>query len=215
MCSFWSNWKSQFRSHVADIDSIFITLDSHRYGHIANQSFWQDCNGKEPDVFSVITHGDITSGKWRPKDLNQLVRVWFVHPYGLPYWHINWLGIRSIVCRTQADWSKRVGSNLPYGPCTAWKELQGTKLFPTWQKQLLTGNRKQENATLLSKRYGSSLNIKSRSSDGMPVCLDRAKAVWQKCTARYKLKFPSIQIHPHASMKIFCLCWEANKRSLS
>lgn len=63
------------RSHAADIDSIIITLDSHRYGHIANQSFWQDCDGKEPDVFSVITYGDITSGKWRPKDLSQLVSV--------------------------------------------------------------------------------------------------------------------------------------------
>jgi nicotinamidase/pyrazinamidase len=55
-------------SNIDTIDEIIITLDSHHRMHIAHAIFWEDPNGNEPPLYTVITIQDIEAGKWTPKD---------------------------------------------------------------------------------------------------------------------------------------------------
>jgi nicotinamidase-related amidase len=53
-----------------NIDNIIVTIDAHVDGHIAQSSVWEDENGMEPDAFTVISHADVLSGHWKPKNPN-------------------------------------------------------------------------------------------------------------------------------------------------
>eukprot|EP00605_Chrysophyceae_sp_TOSAG23-4_P000816 GSChrysophyteH1.ASY1.ANO1.906.1 assembled CDS len=55
-------------SNINVIDEIIITLDTHHRMHIAHAIFWQDAQGNDPPLYTVITLQDIESGKWMPKD---------------------------------------------------------------------------------------------------------------------------------------------------
>lgn len=51
------------------IDDIRVTLDSHRWLHIAHPVWWIGEDGKEPDPFTIITEQDvITDRKWKAKN---------------------------------------------------------------------------------------------------------------------------------------------------
>ncbi len=47
------------------LESIFVTMDSHRTMHIAHPQFWQDNDGHHPAPFTTITHADVVSGRWK------------------------------------------------------------------------------------------------------------------------------------------------------
>lgn len=47
------------------IDDILLSLDSHQQVHIAHPIFWLDQNGQNPNPFTIITHDDVMSGKYR------------------------------------------------------------------------------------------------------------------------------------------------------
>jgi len=45
-------------------DAIVVTLDTHEKMHIANPMWWVDENGKNPEVFTLISVEDVISKKW-------------------------------------------------------------------------------------------------------------------------------------------------------
>jgi nicotinamidase/pyrazinamidase len=49
------------------IDSIFVTLDTHRVLDIAHPLFWQDRNGNTVAPFTLITAAAVKDGKWTPR----------------------------------------------------------------------------------------------------------------------------------------------------
>jgi nicotinamidase/pyrazinamidase len=61
------------REHLDDIAEIIVTLDTHRKDHIAHAVFWTNGNGEEPKPFQRITHSDVKTGIWQPKDPSLLV----------------------------------------------------------------------------------------------------------------------------------------------
>lgn len=69
------------RSHLDEIDSIHITMDMHPFYHIAHPIFWKTADGKEPEVNTLITHADFSSGKFRPADsaLNKRVEDYLIN----------------------------------------------------------------------------------------------------------------------------------------
>ena len=48
------------------IDKIHVTLDSHQYNDCAHHVAWRNEHNEIPEPFSIITHQDILSGKYRP-----------------------------------------------------------------------------------------------------------------------------------------------------
>lgn len=47
---------------------IFITIDTHAMNDIAHAQWWVNEKGESPTPFTLITTGDVLSGKWRAKD---------------------------------------------------------------------------------------------------------------------------------------------------
>ena len=56
------------------IDRVVLTMDSHYIYHIAHPLFWIDSDGKTPDVFTIITHDDVVTGKFTSRRPEH--RVW-------------------------------------------------------------------------------------------------------------------------------------------
>ena len=54
------------QDHAADIAAVHITLDSHQRMHIAHGLFWKDNGGDPPPPYTIISHDDVKSGKWKP-----------------------------------------------------------------------------------------------------------------------------------------------------
>lgn len=54
-------------THGAEIDAIFVTLDTHHVLDIAHPLFWEDPNGNTVAPFTLITSAAVKSGKWRPR----------------------------------------------------------------------------------------------------------------------------------------------------
>jgi len=50
------------------LDRIHVTLDSHRVIDVAHPAFWQDSDGRPPAPFTMITHDDVASGRWSPRN---------------------------------------------------------------------------------------------------------------------------------------------------
>ena len=58
-----------FIRRVGDrLGHIHVTLDSHNPVDIAHPAWWLDGRGARPAPFTVITSGDIQSGRWRSAD---------------------------------------------------------------------------------------------------------------------------------------------------
>ncbi|QRR02817.1 nicotinamidase [Dyadobacter sandarakinus] len=49
------------------IDSIFVTLDTHRVLDIAHPLFWEDANGNTVAPFTLITADAVKAGRWVPR----------------------------------------------------------------------------------------------------------------------------------------------------
>ncbi|MET0517608.1 MAG: cysteine hydrolase, partial [Burkholderiaceae bacterium] len=63
------------RSRAADIESITITLDSHRRLDIAHPGFWQAGDGSAVAPFTQITAAQLRAGEFRPRDAAALPRA--------------------------------------------------------------------------------------------------------------------------------------------
>jgi len=50
------------------ISNIFVTLDSHYPGHIAQPVYWKDSEGKPPSPFTTITLQDFKERRWVPSN---------------------------------------------------------------------------------------------------------------------------------------------------
>lgn len=55
------------------IDSIFVTLDTHRVIDIAHPLFWEDANGNTVAPFTLITPAAVKAGKWTPRYYREYV----------------------------------------------------------------------------------------------------------------------------------------------
>jgi len=55
-------------NHLDEIDSIYVTLDSHHRNHIAHGIFWENEKGESPVPFTLITNDDVIKGIWLPKN---------------------------------------------------------------------------------------------------------------------------------------------------
>lgn len=53
-------------SHIRDIESVIVTLDTHNIEHIAHSNVWMDANGNEPPPFTQIYSHEI-GDKWFAK----------------------------------------------------------------------------------------------------------------------------------------------------
>ena len=51
---------------AADIDAVFVTLDTHMRYHIAHGLFWKDAEGNHPGDFTMISNEDVKAKKWMP-----------------------------------------------------------------------------------------------------------------------------------------------------
>lgn len=57
-------------SNHETISNILVSLDLHKYYHIAHPLFWQNPQGKNPKIFSEITAKDMESGIWMTSNPN-------------------------------------------------------------------------------------------------------------------------------------------------
>jgi len=48
-------------------EDIHVTLDSHRVIDVAHPGFWEDRDGVQPPVFTIISSADIRGGVWSPR----------------------------------------------------------------------------------------------------------------------------------------------------
>lgn len=55
------------REHASSIDRIVATLDSHHKLHIAHPCFWTDRDGNHPNLFTLISAEDVSTGNWIPR----------------------------------------------------------------------------------------------------------------------------------------------------
>lgn len=75
------------------LDDIHVTLDSHRKVDISHPMWWKDASGKRPGPFTIISAGDLESGKWdtylpsfRPRTLAYLKALEVRGRYGHTVW---------------------------------------------------------------------------------------------------------------------------------
>ena len=54
------------RRITTKLDDIHVTLDSHRLIDVAHPIFWKDSAGQSPAPFTIITAGEVESGRWTP-----------------------------------------------------------------------------------------------------------------------------------------------------
>lgn len=54
-----------FRRHLADIDTVVVSLDKHQLVDISHPIWWVDSDGKNPPPFTQITLADMAAGRWR------------------------------------------------------------------------------------------------------------------------------------------------------
>lgn len=54
-------------THLDSIDSIIMSMDSHQPVHIAQQIYWRNEDGRQPQLFSTITRQDVVVGRWIPQ----------------------------------------------------------------------------------------------------------------------------------------------------
>ncbi|MCG6206063.1 hypothetical protein LPW26_15540 [Rhodopseudomonas sp. HC1] len=47
---------------------VHVTLDSHRVIDVAHPAFWRDGDGLQAPPFTMITHADVSSGTWTPRN---------------------------------------------------------------------------------------------------------------------------------------------------
>ncbi len=52
----------------AEINQIYVTLDSHNPVHIAHPLCWEDSDGNHPAPFTSVSYEDVQSGKWVHSD---------------------------------------------------------------------------------------------------------------------------------------------------
>lgn len=51
----------------SEIDYIGLTMDSHQVIDISHPGFWQDKDGKNPGIYTMITAADVLAGTWAPR----------------------------------------------------------------------------------------------------------------------------------------------------
>lgn len=57
---------SFIEKNVQHFSAVHMTMDSHPFFHIAHPVFWKDENGKQPELYTVITHKDFMAKKYMP-----------------------------------------------------------------------------------------------------------------------------------------------------
>lgn len=51
-------------THVAEIDDLVVSLDTHQRLHVAHGLFWKDAQGNHPEPFTLIPSEAVESGSW-------------------------------------------------------------------------------------------------------------------------------------------------------
>ncbi len=109
-------------SHLAQVQSITVTLDSHSSVGVERTTFWQDAQGLPVAPFTLITAADVAAGKFAPRHAEkrdevlrylralevggkrQLI-VWPVHCVTGTWGH----NIHSALAQAIAAWEERAG----------------------------------------------------------------------------------------------------------
>jgi nicotinamidase/pyrazinamidase len=65
---------TMIKANKSKITDIVVSMDSHFPAHIAHAVFWLDgaTRTEHPPIFSAITHLDVVTGKWVPRDPTML-----------------------------------------------------------------------------------------------------------------------------------------------
>lgn len=56
---------AMIQRHLPKISRIHVTLDTHRWIHIAHPIFWKDAQNNPPEPFTIITEEDLLTGRWK------------------------------------------------------------------------------------------------------------------------------------------------------
>lgn len=75
------------------LDDIHVTMDSHRKVDISHPMWWRDSSGKHPTPFTMITAGDVESGRWtttQPGAYQRSLRYLRALDAGKRYPHVIW-----------------------------------------------------------------------------------------------------------------------------
>lgn len=56
---------AMIQRHLTKINRIHVTLDTHRWIHIAHPVFWVDAQNNHPEPFTIITEEDLLAGRWK------------------------------------------------------------------------------------------------------------------------------------------------------
>jgi nicotinamidase/pyrazinamidase len=63
------------RQHIAQLDGITVTLDSHASVAVERTTFWQNKSGEAVSPFTFITSADLQSGAYAPRDRSKTLAV--------------------------------------------------------------------------------------------------------------------------------------------
>jgi nicotinamidase/pyrazinamidase len=63
------------RQHIAQLDGITVTLDSHASVAVERTTFWQTKSGEAVSPFTFITSADLKSGTFAPRDRSKTLAV--------------------------------------------------------------------------------------------------------------------------------------------
>ncbi len=56
------------KNNLTDINSMYITHDTHPFYHISHPSYWITSAGETPDTLTAITYDDVINGLYLPRD---------------------------------------------------------------------------------------------------------------------------------------------------
>jgi nicotinamidase/pyrazinamidase len=69
-----------FTKHLAKVNEVFVTLDTHQKYHIAHALFWVNNKKEHPAPFTIITAADVDKGIWKAQNpQHQTWAVNYVH----------------------------------------------------------------------------------------------------------------------------------------
>lgn len=50
------------------VNEVHVTMDSHNVIDVGHPPFWMDEQGNQPAPFTIISHDDVVTGKWTPRN---------------------------------------------------------------------------------------------------------------------------------------------------
>jgi nicotinamidase-related amidase len=109
-------------SHLAQVQSITVTLDSHASVGVERTTFWQDTHGQAVAPFTLVTQADLLAGKFTPRHADkrgEILRYLQALELGGQRQLIVW----PVHCVT-GTWGHNIHAGLAHA-LAAWEEQSG------------------------------------------------------------------------------------------